>query len=509
MLIRLLKSKFPALLVIILFFGIISVLFYSIIAHASVYNLYATSCLGGWKNTHLASSTPEADNSDITTFNENNSAVLENNAYAQIFCGGFSGDIEEKTIPQKVLVKFSWAVLYPSQDDEPAEEDIIPEEEQDDEPTEEDTSTDITTEETGDDIPASDAENTNIEEEAEEENLIESTTVNINPTIEGDTQAEINIIEGDTITETEEEVVPDLTAEEAQSNESSGEDTDTDTLPEESGEEGDTTTEETSGDILVEDVPDQEISYGLVEVMYTLDGEEWRSLGFVREEEFNNKNFEIPIEEASEWEDVSRIQIAIRSLPNLDEITPEIYLDSVWLEAEYKYEEEIIIEEEIEEEIIEEEVIEEALLEEGPVLGEGAVESQSLPEFISKENVGEIIPERIMQNIILNPSATHSCEASTFFLSLEGEDEVSEIFKLFNNSKQSGTLIIGSLPGGIDARFVENNSYELKVTDQTKTVEVKFIRGRGAQKGNFNISLIYQLNSLVPSNVLCQTNLVN
>lgn len=78
------------------------------------------------------------------------------------------------------------------------------------------------------------------------------------------------------------------------------------------------------------------VSSGLVEVLYTLDGVEWKSLGFVEKDEFDDKYFEIPIEEALDWEAISKIQISIQSVPILDGIASTIYLNSVWLEVEYQ-----------------------------------------------------------------------------------------------------------------------------------------------------------------------------
>lgn len=78
------------------------------------------------------------------------------------------------------------------------------------------------------------------------------------------------------------------------------------------------------------------VSYGLVEVLYTLDGVEWKSLGFVEKDEFDDKYFEIPIEEALDWEAIFKIQISIQSVPILDGIAPTIYLNSVWFEVEYQ-----------------------------------------------------------------------------------------------------------------------------------------------------------------------------
>jgi hypothetical protein len=98
--------------------------------------------------------------------------------------------------------------------------------------------------------------------------------------------------------------------------------------------------------------------YGIVEFLYTLDGLEWKSLGFVERHELNSKYFEIPVEEASDWEDISKIQIGVQSVPVVDGVVPVMYLDSVWLEVGYGDAEELIIEEKV---LSEEEAYEEVV----------------------------------------------------------------------------------------------------------------------------------------------------
>jgi len=303
--------------------GIFAVVFYAMVARASISTLYTSSCLGGWENTHLAAGSPEATVSGgAPIFNDTNSARLVGNAHAQIYCGGFNGDIIKDTIPKKILVKFSWAVEYP----------MIPPLETLPLKKTKATSTSNVVNEQGEAIPIealspsepeiTEPENTNTEPTPTEPASSES----VEPTLES---------------------VPESIS-------------DTPPAPEASP-----SPEEPTASIfnlfamvaLAQEIPVEEfsaststldvasstpsLSYGLVEVLYTLDGVEWKSLGFVEKDEFSSKHFEIPIEEASQWEDISKIQIGIQSVPVLDGVAPIIHLDSVWIEVEYqKYGEE-------------------------------------------------------------------------------------------------------------------------------------------------------------------------
>jgi hypothetical protein len=83
-------------------------------SHSEPAQAYPSECLGGWKNPKNATgklSLPAG--SPAAEFNKKNSAVLQN-SLAQIFCGGFSAEkFSESSFPKKILLKFSWAAVYP------------------------------------------------------------------------------------------------------------------------------------------------------------------------------------------------------------------------------------------------------------------------------------------------------------------------------------------------------------------------------------------------------------
>ncbi|MDQ5962012.1 MAG: hypothetical protein QG669_405 [Patescibacteria group bacterium] len=73
----------------------------------------------------------------------------------------------------------------------------------------------------------------------------------------------------------------------------------------------------------------------LFKVMYTLDGTNWEELGVVKRNNWKNVEFDIPFSSVDSWEKLSKVQIAIESLPTIDSF-PETYLDSVWVSVEYE-----------------------------------------------------------------------------------------------------------------------------------------------------------------------------
>jgi hypothetical protein len=71
-----------------------------------------------------------------------------------------------------------------------------------------------------------------------------------------------------------------------------------------------------------------------LEVLYTLDGVTWMSLGKVRAEDMSYNVFEIPVTSTSTWEDISNIQIKVASLLSTDK-KPTIFIDGMALNVEY------------------------------------------------------------------------------------------------------------------------------------------------------------------------------
>ena len=69
-------------------------------------------------------------------------------------------------------------------------------------------------------------------------------------------------------------------------------------------------------------------------MFYTVNGQNWKLLGFVQDIH-NGVSFEMPTGVFTTVEDLEKVQIAIRTLPTYDDVDT-IFLDSVWLEVEYE-----------------------------------------------------------------------------------------------------------------------------------------------------------------------------
>lgn len=505
--------------------SIFSVLFYTFIARASVYNLYATTCLGGWENTHLAAGAPEAnDGGEAPVFTETNSAKLRAGTLAQMYCGGFTGDILENTVPKKILVKFSWAIEYPE-----LKIVEIPTAEADSATSTEE----VTEEETAESHPDTEAtlpsEETVVEEvkiPTEESSVPE--VPEVTPTMserENNPPAEIPAeIPVEIPTPTDEPVSffnflsPVAHAQEADTNEST---------------ELEATTTDTTSDEIATTTPNEtytsETPYGLVEVMYTLDGVKWKSLGFVGKDEFAGKQFEIPIEEVSKWEDVSKIQIGVESMSVLDSVAPTIYLDSVWIETEYEFlqgqgqeqsavsqvasvvggffnTEETITFSRTSSETFEnspEEGAEERLSEEEGVIGESDVVAPpetSPPSFLKHE---------FKKEIILDSEAKHYCKATPFSIDVSGWRSLSTELDIVGSFDKKYELEIGALPDGIDVRFTKNDDYIYHPESDDDTLSLIIRNEEGSRSGNFTIPVVFTEKGKKPSSVICQINIIN
>lgn len=81
--------------------------FVSSTSKASVAQLYAGACLGGWENPGNAEGAPQVFDGSEENFNASNSAVLKNRM-SEIFCGNFRAEVADKTAVKSVVLKLSW-----------------------------------------------------------------------------------------------------------------------------------------------------------------------------------------------------------------------------------------------------------------------------------------------------------------------------------------------------------------------------------------------------------------
>ena len=388
-------------------------------ADAQTAVFYPTICLGGWQNTEKAAGAPEVVDDSAADYNDENSASVFNSV-AEIFCGGFEGEIPVDALHEKVTLNFSWTL-------EEIEEETTPppatEEQADesasllDEATPEDGQGEegggnseplVPSEVEGEPEPEVPPEETQEPDQPETDpsaaeepvSFLENSFYSV-----AYAQETEEITEIEEITETEEETNIEETTEEEIGNEEIVEEE----IIEEENQE---TSNEAELEVInndKEDLLSQEISDfsdTIIEVRYTLDGEEWKSLGYV--EAINNEvNFELPIEEFGTLDDLKNVQIALRTLSTFD-IPPKIYLDAMWLEVEYN---QGLMPEEVIEEIPEigEEVVakidprtEKIIFKRTPeginILSPVAIEISATPEDLITEKSGVIgVPRQVME----------------------------------------------------------------------------------------------------------------
>lgn len=537
------KKKFSFIIV----FLIVSIIWYSTTTYANTVNLYASSCLGGWENTGLAVGEPNVLG---TEFNDENSAKLSLNTHSQIFCGDFKGDVLEKTIPKKIVIKFSWGASYPSVLDPNLNLSTTTDEVLEDN-KEEDGNL-----EAGNVSPESTPDLGGQKLLEQDDTTIETKTTS--PSVDLSTTTE-------KVLEASQDKEGASQEEKAQSIEGGAEGNQTDSIKEapptpqdetvsflrlftktvfaeEGLESTSTTTEEISKEVVDKSASttinealgddtvgaEKDNTYGLVEVLYTLNGQDWKSLGFVSKNEFNGKSFEIPIEEASDWEDISKIQVGVQSVPVIDDVVPTIYLDAVWIEVEYEDisdgslisntldslenilsdkdkdlpKEEVLdenIDNQSEEDMSEDE-------EEYTPPDEYVEEVYEEPKPSPKTPLPPIYSRKYLKDIRIDNLAEYKCKASPFTLDLSGKKTGSVDILL--NTKKGGEyeLEVGSLPDNLDVRF-SNNKYSIDIDGDAEKVSLN-IKNELIEKGNFSFPVFFKERK-GDSGIICQVNILN
>lgn len=335
-------------------------------AQANVAVFQPAHCLGGWKNVDNIAGAPQVRSDNEVEYNDTNSASVVN-TNAQVFCGGFSGQIPYAAKHERVSVHFSWYIedgkaeisrpVFEEKDKEIVEE-VIPD------------SISSTTESGADPVEIEPApfEETHIEdtviEESETPDILEPEVVEPTPT-ESSEPSEPTALQffryvfntahaeeppPTEVTEITEEppqedmIAPDVIEE--------PETVETVVVEEVMFTEISTTTAEVVPSVPVPASPRSEEEQqqleeaheeavletstaegAYFEVLYTLDGQEWHTLGFVNRIA-NDVEIEMPIDLFATVEDLKKVQIALHTVERFDSV-PKIYLDALWLEVTY------------------------------------------------------------------------------------------------------------------------------------------------------------------------------
>ncbi len=333
------RSGVAALLVLVLVAGLLRG-----VGRANIATLYATSCLGGWANPQLAEGEPDlAPEADPELFTSKNSAALDG-VMAQIYCGGFKGDVPLDAAPKKVTLNLSWAVLpggklpqlpvvtpapsggtvnvdpvaTPEQQveallDAPAAEEVLLES--------------LPPEPVADPAP--------VVEPVPEPQLPESARL---PFIRAALAQEL----------APPELAPDPAAEPAPAVELK-EAPPTDVAPTDAVAPEQPVPEPTAKDEPPTSKPNeltpdpgpsapiptpqlpQDTEPAFLEIAYTLDGEAWTTVAKVTSQSWRGLAVELPL---ASWEELATVQVALRSLPTVAE-QPTVLLDSLYLAVTY------------------------------------------------------------------------------------------------------------------------------------------------------------------------------
>lgn len=352
---------------------IVIIIFIAVKSRAEVAVFYPKTCLGGWENVANAQGKPNLDgNTKIEDFTKENSAVLV--GLSEIYCGGFEGELPKDGDPKKLTLTFSWSVDNGTVIHNNAENIVIDENtEKDPQTLEEDT--------------ASQEESTKIEEQTtpsdgepafSEENITEEKSSDppqeaiplenqeiIQPTPEEQTQTFFfdtffKKVHAQEISHEEAVVIPTVeTPQESPVTETQTSETDNtvaeeptsvepvpviveDPIKDTDAEVQDGSSVETTAENsepTITEIADSTIELPTVEeksdifmdIVYTIDGVTWSSLGTVGYSEWGRVSFNIPI---TEWSDIEKLQIKLQPLQTID-TTPVVYIDGMTIEVAY------------------------------------------------------------------------------------------------------------------------------------------------------------------------------
>jgi hypothetical protein len=269
----------PGLIGVLVLAGFFGRLF---VSRANIAQFYPTSCLGGWQNPQNASGKPDLEiGAREDEFNAENSAFL-GDVISQIFCGGFEGETPADADLRRAVLKFSWRVGLKNG---AAPAGAV-------EPNPADQTVPAATEENGGASPSdSSAESPPAE----------------SPVPPGEAQPEETPPEN--TDSSRRGLILKVFAQE---------------LPPE--------VPENVPESALEESPASGPAASFLEVVYTTDGTNWRTLGEVDLDNWRNLELEIP---DFQWEHLPSFQVGLKSISPAS-YYPAVYLDGMWLEIDYE-----------------------------------------------------------------------------------------------------------------------------------------------------------------------------
>jgi len=494
---------------------------------------YPESCLGGWENPQLAQGPAETESPK--DFNRENSAVLSN-FFAEIYCGGFSGEIPENSRPEKVLLKFGLTIKSISS----STEEFYPE------ALNQGTTTEIIFSPTieSEVSPAPGLEIVLPQEEtvlptpeespvsffrkifmiahfesalAHAEEIISSQEPQTQETTRPSPESAPTLIPEPSLSFTPEpspEAILEPTVSMVASStpevllESPFEPTPI--IDQDASStplillEIETNQSASSTEIFSEEealVPSLFLPE-LMEIFYSFDGINWSSLGRVNLPGVENSVFEIP---DFDWDELSQLQIKISSLPN--ELTgSEILLEHVALEVVYSLDFSTV-----------ENILQPSQEQEGAVVNTEDNDFDGSEQFVVSEPIvfnqvedKPVLKQRKFEKKVkVDNQADHGCYLTPFSQDISGVDTGLFELTIVKGSVNPSVLEIGSLPDGIDIIFSGNKDHAYYLSQNETVIGLEIINQSGSQVGDFTIPIIYTQNGVRESSVICQVNIIN
>lgn len=365
-------------------------------ASADLAKFYPAKCLGGWQYTAHAENVPDLSPvASIDDFNDINSAVLDN-AMAQMYCSGFNGENPIGTVPKKLTLRLSLGVKPKIVVEAPVEtgnsapsvieEPVIT--------TEPGSGSETPTTEVPGDTPVSSPNPSDgsgsspVETPTPVESPAPASEPAVAPVAEpspapveapapapsaeptgllpktfvdklfawftvGTARAQEAVSPEETVSPAPAEVAPESPVSpeivpvlsgvetpvlsEAEAPVLSG--VEVPVVTDEQASSSVETSPEASSTVPIDEVvtPEAHVmpSDALLEVSYTLDGQTWKSLGWVAESSWRDARFELPLDGISDWSNLDWLQVRFDRVASIDANQPVFYLDGMWLEGEY------------------------------------------------------------------------------------------------------------------------------------------------------------------------------
>jgi len=306
---------------------------------AETATLYPKACLGGWQNPAGAAGAPDVLGHPVADFNETNSAWVSD-SLSQIYCGSFQGDIPVNTSPTKIIVHLSWAMRGATTTASAADSTIA---------SSTGTSTPVV-------ITDDSASSTNTILDTLEnvpsmllipiQNLFDqsSSTQNAPDTVGTPPPQDAPPASPPATPSPSPDAAPAPSDTPPPAAPAPAPDAPQALLPAQSFVSwlfmpqtalADTTEQDASSTASTTPPAPSNTVDDILEVLYTLDGTNWQSLGTINSDEITDTaTFEIPLKNVQNWGDLSNVQISVRSLSGLT-TGSTVYLDGIQLEVGY------------------------------------------------------------------------------------------------------------------------------------------------------------------------------